>query len=425
MTREEVPVYVDNAIKTELEKINIINAKYSYNSSKGELSEQGATERLVHKTQTLIEKHDNKHGQSSKHFEGIAYVIMRSRIINAVKEGIENSQINPENIFSEGVLEYIVQNENLSISSYFYPRTFFSNKRIEGKPMRGVVISNWVVAAIRLWIDNLPSDERERIFKEYKFKDKWENTTEIRKFILEAMDNKPYYFKEFFNKTPYEELVSKYDQPYTSVSSTTIFADNAISAIESLSKKIDELSKSSSIETTGLKTSIKDINSSLSRLKKFSEKVDTIISREEDKRKAPKALRLSAEDKKAIDDTFKAVKDLAINFEVVVGISAVRKKNIELELVSKLTDIRLINKTLDMTTRKSANKIKEDDHTPFGYIFVVKSEESIRSVVTEIIKTNPNFTAGLISTYLKKYDKDGSIIEINDNTMQNYIKTLK
>ena len=133
-------------------------------------------------------------------FNGIAYVLLRSKIIKEAEKLAMYGEFNPEDCLSQPVL--------LSIAAECGATPYLG--QVDKEQMKKAYLhANWQIVAVKAWFAEHPGDELER----FKLKTEGEYNI-VRNFIIEKLYSRERTFSEFFDGTPYTKLCEKYDLGY-------------------------------------------------------------------------------------------------------------------------------------------------------------------------------------------------------------------
>lgn len=132
-------------------------------------------------------------------FDGIAYMILRSKIIEAVEKDVAGAGRNIEKCISEPVLRYVASTTKPDVSGYFFKK--------DGNFDYGLK-ANWVLLATECWKSRYPArgDRRFRLRKTFN------RFNVSRKYVLNKIHLKENpVFKDILEDGDYKTLVEKYD----------------------------------------------------------------------------------------------------------------------------------------------------------------------------------------------------------------------
>lgn len=174
---------VDAFLEKELATIAVKN----FNATKGLIGRISNLSRITsfEKLETLFD------------FNGIAYVILRSRIIKEAEKLAKQGEFNPKYCLSQSVL--------LAIAADCGATQYLG--QVDKKQMnKNYLHANWQIVAVMAWFAEHPGDELER----YKLK-AGKQYEIARQFIIDKLYSRDRTFSEFFDGTPYTKLCKKYD----------------------------------------------------------------------------------------------------------------------------------------------------------------------------------------------------------------------
>ena len=358
---------VDAFLKKELAAIAIKN----FNATKGRIGKISNLSRI-----TSFEKLE-----SLFDFNGIAYVLLRSRIIKEAEKLAMQGEFDPKDCLSQSVL--------LAIAADCGAMQYLG--QADKKQMnKNYLHANWQIVAVMAWFAEHPGDELER----YKLK-AGKQYEIARQFIIDKLYSRDRTFFEFFNGTSYAKLCEKYDLGYGIEKETSEYNPEIISFTVSVPDFQDDVTFASSNPNP--------------EIFEWLEKLLSIATRTESKIDSLSDNQVKLEEQ---------INDFTNQFQQYIKTT---DRPIKLDDISCRKIANFLSKMVDITSGKESKNLSTDS-------IIATINKGFKELKESISELAPDIIEELLDSAKTKY-KYGVLVRIieifNDGDGNEYLEVIK